>query len=60
MQGWKADPARHRLPRRSALAGPVVNNPYRGFSVLMEGASLWKVDAIEAAPGAVVGLDRVP
>ena len=28
------------------------------FSVLMECASLWKVDGIEAAPGAVVGLDR--
>jgi hypothetical protein len=28
------------------------------FFVLMECASLWKVDAIEVAPGAVVGLDR--
>jgi hypothetical protein len=28
--------------------------------VLMECASLWKVDAVEAAPGAVVGFDRFP
>jgi len=28
--------------------------------VLMECTSLWKVDAVEAAPGAVVGFDRFP
>ena len=30
------------------------------FFVLMECTSLWKVDAVEAAPGAVVGFDRFP
>jgi len=28
--------------------------------VLMECALLWKVDAVEAAPEAVVGFDRFP
>jgi hypothetical protein len=30
----------------------------RSITVLMECASLWKVDGIEAAPGAIVGFDR--
>ena len=70
LEGRIARPRRHSLAmatffmvqRRQALGFGEQRNSYRtrSITVLMESATLWKVDATEAALLAEAGLDRFP
>jgi len=49
-----------RVPDEIGATPPFVLGSLYRFSALMESATLWKVDATEAALRAEAGLDRFP